>query len=113
MNINTDLNSLKDEILSLMKDSVKDLWKKEDTEFLKKLAEDVAAEAWAVKTAPADVVGVHKRNLEHLASTVKGEVVRREIKLRMWQKDLFVKILETIIKTVASVVLDLAKAKMG
>jgi len=92
-----------------MTDSVKDLWKKEDTEFLKDLATDVAREAYQAKTA--ENPEVHRQNLLHLAATLRGEITRKRLQIRMWSRENFVKILETIIKTVASIILELIKKK--
>jgi len=93
------LQELQEQIFSLMKDSTKDLWKVEDENFLKELAEDVAREK--ILSATSDNPDEHKKNLEHLAVTLRGEIVRKELKIKLLAKSYFIKILETIIKTVA------------
>jgi len=54
---------------------------------------------------------VHRQNLLHLAATLRGEITRKRLQIRMWSRENFVKILETIIKTVASIILELIKKK--
>jgi len=95
----TDMEMLKEEILGLLKAEVKDLWKKEDEEFLKQLAVDIAREKELSVTS--DNPAEHERNLLHLAATLQGEVSRKKLELNEKGKDLFVRVLTTVVKTVA------------
>lgn len=94
---------LADNVYGIMKDAVKDMWRKEDEEFLKKLAEDVAREKTLATVS--DNPEEHLKNIEHLAVTLQGEVVRKGLRVRAFRQDTFVKILTTIIRTIAMPVL--------
>lgn len=107
-----EAKKLGEDILQLMKSSVKDLWKVEDSEFLKQLAQDVAKQKIAaVKADTPEKKAEHEQNLSHLADTIELEIVNRRLKLRRFRKDLFAEILRTIIKTVATLSLNIAVAK--
>lgn len=99
---------LSSHIYGVMKEAVKDMWRKEDEEFLKGLSEDVAREKTLASIS--DNPDQHLRNIEHLAVTLQGEVVRKGLKVKMFRQDMFVNILTTIIKTVG---LPLLKAVMS
>lgn len=53
------INALKNKILSLLKDEVEDLWKKEDIEFLDQIAKDIARERVLLEIS--DNSEVHKK----------------------------------------------------
>jgi len=107
-----EAKKLGEDILQLMKSSVKDLWKVEDSEFLKQLAQDVAKQKIAAAKADTpEKKAEHEQNLNHLADTVNLEIVNRRLKLRRFRKDLFAEILKTIIKTVATLSLNIAVSK--
>jgi hypothetical protein len=109
-----EAKKLGESLLQLMKSSVKDLWRVEDTEFLKQLAQDVANQkVAAAKADTPEKKAEHERNLKHLADTVKLEIVNRRLKIRRFRKDLFADILKTIIKTVATLSLNIAVSKIG
>ncbi|MBW1916589.1 MAG: hypothetical protein JRI57_01000 [Deltaproteobacteria bacterium] len=94
-----DLNRLRDEILSLLKAEVKDLWDKEDIDFLQQLATDLAREK--LLAAASDDPQEHEKNLQHLAAILQGEVARRQLQLNQKGQDLFVRVVGLVIKTVA------------
>lgn len=104
------LDELKTNLFGFMQELVKDCWKKEDTAFLKQLAEDVAQEAWAARNGQ-EGAEKHRQNLMHLAATLKGEIVRKQLQIKMFRKDIFADLLMMVIKTVASVLLQAAKNK--
>lgn len=91
--------NLAEELFSLMKNGVKGMWKNEDNMFLKQLSVDVAREKILAETS--DNPDEHIKNLEHLAATLQGEIVRRGLKIRAFRQDMFVKIITMIIRTVA------------
>jgi hypothetical protein len=91
--------ALQEQILFLMKDSVKDLWSKEDTSFLTQLSIDISKEKLLSETSPNPTE--HQQNLIHLAATLQGEITIKQLKLKKNMEDIFIKILITIIKTVA------------
>lgn len=93
------IKQLSDEILRVMRESVTDLWKEEDKEFLKKLAEDVAREK--VLAEISDKPEEHIRNLKHLIVTLKGEITRKGLKIKAFKTRMFSEILVSIVKTVA------------
>lgn len=90
---------LANQIYGLMKDSVKDLWREEDEHFLRTLANDVAQQKALAEIS--DKPEEHIKNIEHLAVTLQGEIVRKGLKVRAFRRDLFLKVLTTIIRTVA------------
>ncbi|MDD3581273.1 MAG: hypothetical protein PHW74_09660 [Desulfobacca sp.] len=94
-----ELNRLRDELFSLLKAEVKDLWVSEDQAFLQELATDMAREK--LLAATSDNPQEHERNLQHLAATLQGEVVRRKLRLNQKGKDIFVRVVGMVIKTVA------------
>ena len=93
------IDELKDEIFRLIKEEVKDLWKQEDEEFLKQLAEDIAREKELSKNSenPEE----HERNLHHLAATLQGTVVKKQLQIKKKSQELFIRILVAVIKTIA------------
>ena len=97
------------EILGLMQERVQSLWKKEDDIFLKTLADDVAKEKILAETSGN--AEEHLQNLRHLAATLRGEMARKGLRIKTFQKDMFIEILTTIIKTVAITVLKAAIKK--
>lgn len=101
------LDELKVNLFGLMKDLVKQFWKKEDTQFLKQLAEDIAREAWLSRKS--DDPEEHRQNLLHLAATLRGEILRKELQIKAGRKQIFVDVLTMVIKTVASVFAQAAK----
>ncbi|MFP3867730.1 MAG: hypothetical protein ACLFUU_06175 [Desulfobacteraceae bacterium] len=94
-----DLNRLRDEIFSLFKAEVKDLWDEEDLDFLHQLATDLAREK--LLAAAAGNPEEHEQNLQHLLATLQGEVMRKQLKLNQKGRDLFVRVVGLVIKTVA------------
>lgn len=109
-----NLNTLGQIILEIMRESVKDLWKEEDTEFLKQLAQDVAEQRIAINSAKdQESKSEHVQNLRHLASTVELEIVNRRLKLRAFRRETFIRILQAIIKTVAATALEVVESKMA
>lgn len=109
-----NLNILGQIILEIMRESVKDLWKKEDTEFLKQLAQDVAEQRIAIiQSKDQESKTEHVQNLRHLANTVELEIVNRRLKLRAFRKETFVRILQAIIKTVAATALEVVESKVA
>ena len=103
------LGELRTNLFGFMQELVKDCWKEEDTEFLKQLSKDVAREAWLARKNQEDFE-VHRRNLLHLAATIRGEIVRKELKIKTFKKKIFTDLLSMAIKTVASVLLQSAKS---
>ena len=97
--LNIGLDELKTNLFGLMQDLVKQYWKKEDTEFLKQLAADVAREAWMARKSGEDPE-VHKLNLLHLAATLRGEILRKELQIKMGKKQIFTDVLAMIIKII-------------
>lgn len=100
---------LAEQIYGLMKDGVKGLWREEDETFLRKLANDIAQQKALAEMS--DKPEEYIRNIEHLAATLQGEVVRKGLKIRAFRRDLFIKILTTIIKTVGVPLLKAAITK--
>jgi len=94
-----ELNRLRDELFSLLKDEVKDLWVSEDQAFLQELATDMAREK--LLAVNSDNPQEHERNLQHLAATLQGEVIRRKLQINQKGKDIFVRVVGMVIKTVA------------
>ena len=74
-----ELEVLKAAILALLRSEVKDLWDVEDEAFLEQLATDIAREKLLAASSPHPEE--HLKNLEFLAATLQGEVVRRKLKL--------------------------------
>jgi len=101
-----DREKLQEEILGLLREEVKDLWEKEDEEFLKQLSADLAREK--VLSLTSDNPAEHERNLLHLAATLQGEVVRKRLNLNKKGRDLFVRVLTVVVKTVALSALGIA-----
>lgn len=93
------IRDLSVELEGIMRTALRDLWRKEDKDFLFQLAKDVAREK--IMAEIGDNPEKHKRNLYHLMATLKGEVVRKGLKIKPFKKDSFVEILNTLIKTVA------------
>jgi hypothetical protein len=91
-----NLEQISDEMLEMLLDEVKDLWEEEDKEFLKKLALDIATQK--VLAAQSDNPEEHKKNLEHLLVTMRGEVLRREVKLNKRGRELFIRLLSLVVK---------------
>ncbi len=94
-----DMEGLKQAILVLLRDEVKDLWQQEDQEFLEQLATDMAREKILAATGPNPEE--HRRNLEFLAATLAGEVTKRKLKLNKVGREVFVRVLVAVVKTVA------------
>ena len=94
--LNTQLPQSVTEIYVFLKDEVKDLWKKEDTEFLKQISEDLARER--ILAQVSENSQQHIQNIQHLIATVEGEIVRREIQLTKLGKKVFVRVLTTALK---------------
>ena len=101
-----EIEQLADRVYCLMSGAVKNLWKKEDAQFLEKLALDVAREKFLYETATNK--DEHRRNLEHLAATLQGEIARKGLKLKVFAKDHFSDILRVIIEAVALPMLKIA-----
>jgi len=101
------LDEFKVNLFGLMRDLVKQYWKKEDTDFLKQLAADIAREAWLARKSGAPEE--HRQNLLHLAATLRGEILRKELQIKAGRKQIFVDVLTMVIKTVASVFAQTAK----
>lgn len=97
---------LQKEILGLLKEEVKDLWEQEDEEFLKQLSFDLAREK--ILSATSDNPAEHEQNLLHLAATLQGEVTKKRLRLNKKGKELFVRVLAVIVKTVALSALGVA-----
>ena len=91
--------TLKDDVLSLLQDSVKDLWKVEDTEFLRRLAGDIVAEKLAAVTSQNPAV--HQQNLLHLAATLQAEIAIKKIAVENKSLDLFCAIIGAIIRAIS------------
>lgn len=103
---NVDLTKVADEIYNVLKDSVKDLWKQEDTVFLKQVANDITKQkALAQITASEE----HEKNLMHLVAVVHGEAVRKTLRIRRFQKNKFLAILLAVARTA---VIPLLKAQL-
>jgi len=100
---NIDLEILKCDIFELLMEEVKDLWKKEDYDFLQNLANDIAIQKFFATTK--ENKEEHKRNLLHLAATLKGEIAIRKIKLNRKGRKVFERILITVIKTIVKTAL--------
>lgn len=101
-----DTEKLVQEIFQLMREETKDLWKEEDSAFLMNLAEDVTREK--ILALGVENPEEHKRNLLHLAATLRGEVARRGLRVRKDAQEIFVKVLQIIIKTIASAIFEAA-----
>ena len=97
---------LQKEILGLLREEVKDLWEQEDEEFLENIAADIAREK--VLSADSDNPAEHERNLLHLSATLQGEVAKKRLRINRKGKELFVRVLAVIIKTVALSALGVA-----
>jgi len=93
------IKKLGNEILAVMKEEVKNLWKKEDEKFLKDLAWDTAKQKILATTS--DNPAEHEKNLRHIVATLEGEVVRKGLKLRWRMRDRFIQVLVAVIKTIA------------
>lgn len=108
-----DLKALGENILSIMQDNVKDLWRIEDTEFLKQLAQDVAKQKMAaVKEKDPSKKKEYEQNLLHLANTIQLEIVNKRLQIRAFRKDVFARVLQAVIKTVAATALEIAKSQI-
>jgi hypothetical protein len=101
-----DREKLQEEILGLLREEVKDLWEQEDEEFLKELSFDLAREK--VLSSTSDNPDEHEKNLLHLAATLQGEVAKKRLKLNKKGRDLFVRVLTVMVKTVALSALGIA-----
>ncbi len=91
-----DLEKISNEMLEMLLDEVKDLWEEEDKEFLKKLALDIATQK--VLSAQSENTEEHVKNLEHLLTTMQGEVYRRKMKLNKRGRELFIRLLSLVVK---------------
>ena len=97
-----DLESFKAEILTLFKEETKDLWVKEDNDFLKQLAEDVAREKLLAVASPE--AKEHADNLKFLAATMQSRVAAKGIVLNHKGKEVFERVLGMAIRTIAMAV---------
>jgi|ERR1043166_4592458 hypothetical protein len=91
--------NLKLQIVDLLREELRGLWDQEDPEFLATLVEDIAREK--VLATTSNEPGVHEQNLRHLAATIQGEVVRKEIRLTAAGRQFFVQALTLVIRTIA------------
>jgi len=91
-----DLEQISGQMLEMLLDEVKDLWEEEDKEFLSKLALDIAEQkVWAAQSEDPEE---HRKNLEHLLVTLRGEVLRRNLKLNKRGRELFIRLLSLVVK---------------
>jgi len=109
---NIDWKVLTSEILGLLKDETKDLWKKEDTAFLQELANTIVKEKALAMAAPDEAKRKeHEQNLLHLAAQVQGEIAIRGLEIQDRSKELFVRVLGAIIRTVVVAALQVPASK--
>jgi len=109
---NIDWKALTSEILGLLKDETKDLWKKEDTAFLQELANTIVKEKALAMAAPDEAKRKeHEQNLLHLAAQVQGEIAIRGLEIQDRSKELFVRVLGAIIRTVVVAALQVPASK--
>jgi hypothetical protein len=95
-------DQLREEVLSVMRSELKDLWEKEDTEALKELAEDVAREKWRALTAKSVIeTDIANQNLRLLAADLHAHAIIKRLQLTSRGKDFAVRALQIVIKTVA------------
>lgn len=101
-----DIDKLKNEIFGLLKNEIKDFWQEEDDVFLSQMATDIAREK--VLAATSANPKEHERNLLHLAATVQSEVTRKKLKIGKKSEDLLVRVISTVIRTIALSALGIA-----
>lgn len=87
------------EVQSLLEQELKPMWTHTDRAFIAQIAADLAREKMLALTA-ADAEE-HERNLKHLAATVQGELMRREIGLGTNARRTIGRVLSAVIHTVA------------
>ena len=104
------LEVLAERLYGIMEVNVKDLWKKQDQDFLKNIANDVAREK-VLAEIDSENSDQHLRNIEHLAATLQGEVIRQGLRIRVMKKDLFIQLITTVIRTVSIPLLKAAIKK--
>ena len=100
-----DINwsDLADNLLCLLKNETADLWKKEDGDYLKEMADTIAQEKVAALVADTEEKRLeHERNLYHLAAQVQGQIALRGLQLQDQAEGLFIRIIGIIIRTVAA-----------
>ena len=75
-----ELDKLQNEVLSIIKEESKDLWKKEeDTEFLKNISLDIAAQQIKVRTAVSDEKRAeYLANIAHLQTQLQGRIASKK-----------------------------------
>jgi hypothetical protein len=100
--LNIGLAELKVNLLNVMGDVVKDLWSAENTAFLTQLVEDVANEAWQCLT-DKDHADIHHQNLQHLAATLEGDTLIKELQIDADKAQIFADLLSAVIKAVTAV----------
>jgi len=97
--MNKLLSPLEQDLFALLVKELAHLWEREDTDFLVQLVQDVAREKILMSSTcyPAE----HQENLLHLAATLRGEILRKQLKIQPNVLDMFVNILVMVIKTLA------------
>lgn len=105
-----DQNTLKDEILSMLKNETKDLWKKQNTAFLDKLATQMASEQFkALAEADSQKKQEHIDNLKDLKAQLNGEIAIYSMDLNQKGNEIIERLISITIETVISII----KAKLA
>jgi hypothetical protein len=77
-----DIKKYSEELFGIIKGEVKDLWKIEDEDFLKGIAQDISIQQINLKLAISDDERERcKKNLEHLQTQIKGRIAGKKNQL--------------------------------
>jgi hypothetical protein len=95
-----DWDSLKDEIFNMLQEETKDMWKKQDTEFLKRIAESMASEQIKSWTNP----GEHIKNLQFLKAQLVGEIAIQSMNLNEKGNEVIGRLISIAIETIISII---------
>lgn len=98
-------DEVKVQMVSLLLNEVKDLWKRPDPEFIEKLVEDTIEQkrlaSEELKKHATRRAEVHLHNIRHLAATLDAEVARRHIRFAFRCRGIFIKVLTVGLRTMA------------
>ena len=96
----TNLIQTKENILNILKDGTKDLWKKEeDSAFLKEVAEDIAKVQIKIIAASDDErKQIYEKDLKHLMAQLNGRIGEKKDLLIKQGDFVLTKVLDVAIK---------------
>lgn len=100
-----DLNSLKNETLTMLKNETKGLWKKENNEFLESIASKMASEQFkALTDGNQEKKQEHIKNLSFLKAQIQGELAQQSMNLNETGNKIISKLISIALEAVITVV---------